>query len=84
MVAYSLWLNLVHPGRYLPSNPTIYLGYDKVEREAVGWADKRPRYLTFMDPFDWIGLGSIPPGLRDLKRLKRDIEPRCPPSEHGS
>jgi hypothetical protein len=56
MIIYSLWLNLNHPGRYLPSDPTIYLGYDKIEREAVGWADKRPRWLTFVDPFDWVGL----------------------------
>jgi hypothetical protein len=56
MIVYSIWLNLMHPGRYLPRNPTIYLGYDKVEREAVGWADKRPRLQQFMDPFDWVGM----------------------------
>jgi len=57
MILYSLWLNLFHPGRYLPKDHTIFfVGYDKVEREAVGWADKRPRWQTFVDPFDWIGM----------------------------
>lgn len=56
MAAYSLWLNIIHPGRFLPSSPIVYLGYDKLEREAVGWADKRPRWQTFIDPFDWVGM----------------------------
>jgi hypothetical protein len=56
MALYSLWLNIIHPGRFLPPSPTVYLGYDKLEREAVGWVDKRSRFVTFIDPFDWVGM----------------------------
>ncbi|KIW05668.1 uncharacterized protein PV09_03532 [Verruconis gallopava] len=56
MVLYTWWINLVHPGRYLPSNPNIYLGYDKVERCGPGWVDRRSAWQTFADPFDWVGL----------------------------
>lgn len=56
MALYTLWLNVIHPGRFLPNSPNIYLGYDKLEREAMGWVDKRSRFVTFMDPFDWAGL----------------------------
>ncbi|KAI9723216.1 MAG: hypothetical protein M1812_001098 [Candelaria pacifica] len=53
MVLYTLWLNLIHPGRFLPANPKRYLDLDgQTEREGPGWIDNRSRWLTFVDLFD--------------------------------
>jgi hypothetical protein len=53
MVLYTFWINLVHPGRLLPSNPNRYLDFDAVtERDGPGWIDTRSQWETFVDPLD--------------------------------
>ncbi|TVY31151.1 Protein RTM1 [Lachnellula hyalina] len=54
MVLYTLWLNLFHPGRFLPRNYKRYLDIDgRTERIGPGWIDERPMLLTVADPFNW-------------------------------
>ena len=54
MVLYTLWLNLFHPGRFLPKNHKRYLDIDgKTERMGPGWIDERPMWQTLVDPFNW-------------------------------
>lgn len=53
MVLYTYWLNIIHPGRFLPRQRNRYLDIDgKTERWGPGWIDKRSNWQTFMDPFD--------------------------------
>ncbi|KAI6884379.1 hypothetical protein KC360_g4260 [Hortaea werneckii] len=53
MVIYSYWLNIQHPGRFLPLEHKRYLDLDGVtERMGPGWIDKRSRWQTFLDPFN--------------------------------
>ena len=53
MALYTYWLNIVHPGRYLPVEHKRYLDPDgKTERRGPGWIDERPKALTFIDLFD--------------------------------
>lgn len=57
MVANSALLNVRHPARYLPRNNKIYLAEDGVtEIEGPGYKDKRNFFVTFLDPFDFVGL----------------------------
>ena len=50
-------LNVYHPMMFLPHSNKIYLSQDGVtELEGPGWVDKRPFWLTFIDPFDVVGL----------------------------
>ena len=53
MVLYTFWINLVHPGRLLPSSHNRYLDFDAAtERVGPGWIDTRSRWETFVDPLD--------------------------------
>lgn len=53
MALYTYWLNVVHPGRYLPVEHERYLDPDgKTERIGPGWIDERSKALTFIDLFD--------------------------------
>lgn len=53
MVVYTFWLNIMHPGRFLPRENHRYLDLDgKTERMGPGWVDERSRWKTFMDPFN--------------------------------
>ncbi|KAM5350559.1 hypothetical protein ACJ41O_007064 [Fusarium nematophilum] len=57
---YTYWLNIVHPGRYLPNDLRQYLDFDgKTERMGPGWIHKRPWYEFIADPFDFIGILSM-------------------------
>ncbi|OJJ31908.1 hypothetical protein ASPWEDRAFT_745352 [Aspergillus wentii DTO 134E9] len=57
MVIFTYWLNLLHPGRYLPSTRERYLDVDgETERLGPGWMDRRSVWETFVDPFDLMGL----------------------------
>ncbi|RDW78244.1 hypothetical protein BP5796_06096 [Coleophoma crateriformis] len=57
MILNSYLLNARHPMRYLPRNNKIYLARDGVtEVEGAGYEDKRPRWVTFLDPFDLVGM----------------------------
>jgi len=57
MVAFSYWLNLMHPGRFLPTSNTRYRDVDaETERLGPGWIDRRSKWETFVDPFDMAGL----------------------------
>jgi len=53
MALYTLWLNVMHPGRFLPSSKKRFLGYDKVERIGPGWNDNRPKIMSLMDPLNF-------------------------------
>lgn len=53
MVLYTFWVNIVHPGRLLPSSHNRFLDFDAVtERMGPGWVDTRSRWETFADPLD--------------------------------
>jgi hypothetical protein len=53
MVLYTYWLNVMHPGRFLPRQRMRYLDVDgSTERMGPGWIDGRPKWLTFMDPLN--------------------------------
>lgn len=57
VLIYTYWLNLIHPGRFLPSNNKIYLDFDgKTERVGPGWDNKRHWIMYLADPFDFIGM----------------------------
>ena len=57
MAFYTIWLNIIHPGRYLPRDRTRYLDIDGVtERYGPGWIDRRSQLETFLDPWD---LGNV-------------------------
>jgi hypothetical protein len=56
MVLYTYWLNVIHPGRFMPSQRNRYLDLDgKTERHGPGWIDKRTTWRTFVDPLDFGG-----------------------------
>ena len=43
--------------RFLPRNNKVYLAEDGItEIEGPGYGDKRPWYVTFIDPFDLVGM----------------------------
>ena len=51
MIAYTYWLNIMHPGRYLPLEHRRYLDLDgKTERMGPGWIEDRAKWKTFVDP----------------------------------
>ncbi|KAK5956023.1 hypothetical protein OHC33_002596 [Knufia fluminis] len=56
MVLYTIWLNIVHPGRFLPSSSKRYLDYNKVERIGPGWNDNRPKLNSLLDPLNFEAL----------------------------
>ena len=57
MLIFTFWLNLLHPGRYLPRQKNRYLDMDgHTERWGPGWQDRRSRWETFMDPLDLTGM----------------------------
>jgi hypothetical protein len=57
MVIYTIWLNIIHPGRLLPKEPNRYLDLDgKTERMGPGWKDHRSLVESFIDPFDFQGM----------------------------
>ncbi|KAI2794441.1 hypothetical protein POX_a01040 [Penicillium oxalicum] len=56
MLIFTYWLNILHPGRYLPRDKTRYLDPDgRTERMGPGWTDRRDRWATFADPLDFEG-----------------------------
>ncbi|KIX10621.1 uncharacterized protein Z518_01705 [Rhinocladiella mackenziei CBS 650.93] len=53
MVLYTYWLNIIHPGRFLPRQKNRYLDMDgTTERYGPGWIEQRATWWTFVDPFD--------------------------------
>lgn len=57
VIMYTYWLNLIHPGRFLPRDNKRYLDYDgKTERIGPGWDNKRHWTMYLADPFDFIGI----------------------------
>ncbi|BCS29777.1 uncharacterized protein APUU_80080A [Aspergillus puulaauensis] len=57
MVIFTFWINLLHPGQYLPRDKRRYLDTDGMtERMGPGWLDSRPRIETFIDPLDISGI----------------------------
>lgn len=56
MLANSVMLNVMHPGRLLPQDSRIYLGRDGVtELKGPGWRDPRKWWVQILDPFDFGG-----------------------------
>ncbi|KAL4865774.1 hypothetical protein BDV12DRAFT_145912 [Aspergillus spectabilis] len=57
MVLFTFWINLLHPGQYLPRDKTRYLDFDGLtERMGPGWLDSRSKFETFIDPLDLSGM----------------------------
>jgi len=56
MLANSVMLNAMHPGRLLPQDSRVYLALDGVtELKGPGWRDPRRWWWQVMDPFDFAG-----------------------------
>lgn len=56
IVLYTLWLSIIYPGRFLPTEHKRYLDPDgKTERAGPRWIDKRSQWMTFIDLFDVAG-----------------------------
>lgn len=59
MVVYTWWINTIYPGALLPRDRNVYLDIDGLtERRGPGWIDKRSRWKTFADPFDFVSVVS--------------------------
>ncbi|KAL4924263.1 RTA1 like protein-domain-containing protein [Aspergillus undulatus] len=57
MVLFTFWINLLHPGQYLPRDKMRYLDFDGItERMGPGWLDSRSKFETFIDPLDLSGM----------------------------
>ncbi|KAF7553346.1 hypothetical protein G7Z17_g3709 [Cylindrodendrum hubeiense] len=57
VVIYTYWLNIIHPGRFIPNDLRQYLDFDgKTERMGPGWINKRPWFMFIADPFDFVGM----------------------------
>jgi hypothetical protein len=57
MVTNTFVLNVRHPMRFLPRNNKIYLAEDGVtEIQGEGYEDRRKWFVTFLDPFDLVGM----------------------------
>jgi RTA1 like protein len=57
MFINTTMLNIFHPGRYLPRSNKVFLAQDgKTELVGPGWQTKRSALITFIDPFDIIGI----------------------------
>ncbi|KAL9618023.1 MAG: hypothetical protein Q9160_007212 [Pyrenula sp. 1 TL-2023] len=57
MFANTVLLNVFPPAKYLPQDHKVYLAKDgKTEIKGPGWVDKRPFWVTLLDPFDLRGL----------------------------
>ncbi|KAL4806079.1 RTA1 like protein-domain-containing protein [Aspergillus unguis] len=57
MVLFTFWINLMHPGQYLPKDKKRYLDTDGVtERMGPSWTDSRSKFETFIDPLDLSGM----------------------------
>lgn len=57
MLINSVMLNVFHPMAYLPRSWKIYLSNDSItELEGDCIMDKRPFWVTVLDPFDLVGL----------------------------
>ena len=53
MAIYTYWLNIYHPGKYLPRQRTRYLDFDgRTERFGPGWTEKRAYWKTLINPFN--------------------------------
>jgi hypothetical protein len=77
MVLFTYWLNVLHPGRYLPRQRNRYLDFDgKTERLGPGWTDRRPKWETFADPFDLGGVIKGQPA-HDKYWLRPENWPAC-------
>ncbi|MCF7632425.1 RTA1 domain-containing protein [Oscillospiraceae bacterium SCCA1] len=75
MVIYTYWINVIHPGRLLPSSPNRYLDTDgATERMGPGWVDTRSRWETFVDPLDVGGVIRGRPAHEEFW-LKSDVWP---------
>lgn len=56
MLVFTYWLNMLHPGRFLPREKNRYLGVDRqTELYGPGWTDRRSRLATYLDPLDISG-----------------------------
>ncbi|KAF7558065.1 hypothetical protein G7046_g5878 [Stylonectria norvegica] len=74
VLLYTYWLNIIHPGRFLPCDAKQYLDFDgKTERMGPGWIRRREWYLFIADPFDFIGM--LSPVKRDKYYLKPESWP---------
>ncbi|KAJ5287481.1 hypothetical protein N7478_003167 [Penicillium angulare] len=77
MLIFTYWLNLLHPGRYLPREKCRYLDMDKsTERHGPGWIDNRSSWATIVDPLDLEGMRKGQPS-HDTYWLRPEEFPVC-------
>ena len=56
MLANSVMLNAMHPGRLLPQDSRVYLATDGLtDLKGPGWRDPRKWWWQVVDPFDFGG-----------------------------
>ncbi|KAJ5721611.1 uncharacterized protein N7483_009545 [Penicillium malachiteum] len=81
MMIFTYWLNLLHPGRFLPREKKRFLDMDRsTERSGPGWMDRRSMWETVIDPFDLAGMRKGQPS-HDEYWLRPEEWPVC---ENGS
>lgn len=84
MALYTYWLNIIHPGRYLPVEHKRYLDPDgKTERMGPGWIDERSKAMTLIDLFD---VKSAFRGRSESTKfwLRPEEWPACPDTHAGA
>jgi hypothetical protein len=75
MAIYTIWLNIMHPSKYLPRTKTRFLDLDgKTERLGPGWQDRRSTWETFLDPLDMINTWRGQPS-HEKFWLRADLHP---------
>lgn len=53
VLVFTYWLNVMHPGRFIPRHAKQYLDVDGMtERIGPGWIDRRSKLQTWLDPVD--------------------------------
>ena len=83
MLVNSVMLNVFHPMAYLPRSWKIYLSNDGVtEMEGDIIMDKRPFWVTVLDPFDLVGL--VKGRDRDAFRDNLIMQTREPPVKQST
>lgn len=58
MVLYMVWINIIHPGRFLPHDKTHFLDSNKIERVGPKEERKQLKDIRWMSLID-MGIGAV-------------------------